>query len=111
MPMLNLKCTKEIPAELLPELSGLIADGMGKPEQYIMVVAEKTTVMMSGVEGDAAFAEVKSLGGLNATVNRAISEDLCELLHKQLGIPPERIYINFQSLERDHWGWNGSTFG
>ncbi|QBG47901.1 hypothetical protein EGM51_11025 [Verrucomicrobia bacterium S94] len=110
MPMLNLKCTKEIPAELLPELSGLIAGGIGKPEQYVMVVAEKATIMMAGIEGDAAFAEVKSLGGLNAAVNRSISENLCELLHMKLDIPPERIYINFESLERDHWGWNGSTF-
>lgn len=111
MPVMNLKCSKEIPAELLPELSKLVAEGIGKPEQYVMVVADKAEIMMSGTSGDAAYAEIKSLGGLDGEVNRMLSSGLCSLLNEKLGIPPARIYINFKSCERDHWGWNGSTFG
>lgn len=111
MPLLKLKCSKEIPAELLSELSALIADGIGKPEQYVMVVAGTASLMMSGSEGNAAYAEIKSLGGLNADVNRVLSATLCSALSVGLGIPPDRIYINFESCDRDNWGWNSSTFG
>ena len=111
MPMLNLKCSKDIPADLLPELSKLVAEGIGKPEHYVMVVVDKAPIMMSGAEGDAAYAEIKSLGGLSGEVNHSLSASLCSLLNEKLGIPPERVYINFQSFERDHWGWNNSTFG
>jgi len=111
MPMINLKCSKEIPEDLLGELSKCIADGIGKPEQYVMVVAESAQLMMSGAEDDAVYAEVKSIGGLNGSVNRSVTESLCQILLERLSIPPERVYITFESLERDHWGWNGSTFG
>lgn len=111
MPLLHLKCSKEIPSDLIPALSSLIAEGIGKPEQYVMVVVDAATIMMSGSEGNAAHATIKSLGGLSAEVNRSLSASLCSLLNDKLGIPPERVYINFESCERDQWGWNGSTFG
>jgi phenylpyruvate tautomerase len=111
MPMLNLKCTKDIPQELLGELSSAVAETIGKPEQYVMVVAEKTDLMMSGSVGDAACAEVKSIGGLNSSVNRELTAKLCKLLNSRLGIPANRTYVTFESLTADCWGWNNSTFG
>ena len=111
MPMLNLKCTKDIPQELLGELSSAVAKAIGKPEKYVMVVAEKTDLVMSGSEGDAACAEVKSIGGLNGGVNRELTAKICSLLKDYLGIPADRTYVMFESLAADHWGWNGSTFG
>ncbi len=110
MPMLSLKCAKEIPDELLKELSTVVAETIGKPEQYVMVAAEKADMLMSGAPGDAAFAEIKSLGGLNRVVNHELTMKICVLLNDHLGIPGDRVYVTFQSLERDHWGWNGSLF-
>jgi len=111
MPMINLKCSQEIPSELLSEISAMVALTIGKPEKYVMVVSSKADLVMSGVADDAVYAEVKSLGGLDRVVNHAITMKLCILLNDHLGIPGERVYVTFQSLERDHWGWNGSTFG
>ncbi|MDF7825890.1 phenylpyruvate tautomerase MIF-related protein [Pontiellaceae bacterium B12227] len=111
MPMINLKSSCEIPADLLKGISEMIAESIGKPEQYVMVVSDQADMMMSGTAGDAAYAEVKSLGGLGRMVNHEITMKLCVLLNDHLGIPGDRIYVTFQSLERDHWGWNGSTFG
>jgi phenylpyruvate tautomerase len=111
MPMINLKCSQEIPDGLLGELSAVVAETIGKPEQYVMVVSSKADVMMSGTAGDAVYAEVKSLGGLSRVVNHEITMKLCILFNDHLGIPADRIYITFQSLEPDHWGWNGATFG
>jgi phenylpyruvate tautomerase PptA (4-oxalocrotonate tautomerase family) len=111
MPMINLKSSVEIPADLLGDISEMLAVTIGKPEQYVMVVSDQAELLMSGSAGDAVYAEVKSLGGLNRVVNHEISMKLCVLLNDHLGIPGDRIYVTFQSLERDHWGWNGSTFG
>jgi hypothetical protein len=33
------------------------------------------------------------------------------LLNDSLGIPPDRVYLNFTDVGAGHWGWNGSTFG
>ncbi|MDH3981976.1 MAG: phenylpyruvate tautomerase MIF-related protein [Kiritimatiellaceae bacterium] len=110
MPMLNLTCSQHIPADVIKELSVAIAETIGKPEQYVMVVTKQAELMMSGSAGDAAYAEVKSLGGLSRVVNHELTMKICVLLNDHLGIPGDRIYITFQSLERDHWGWNGSMF-
>ena len=65
----------------------------------------------SGEQGPAAYIEVKSIGGLNRDVNNALSARIMDVLSDRLGILGERVYITFQSIERDHWSWNGATFG
>ena len=111
MPMLSLKCSKTVPQELLEELSSAIAETIGKPEKYLMVVAESAKLLMSGEKGDAAYAEIKSIGGLDRTVNHELTMKLCILLNDHLDIAPARVYVTFQSVAADHWGWNQSTFG
>lgn len=111
MPMINLKSSIVIPQDLLNEISSMVAETVGKPEQYVMVVSSLAAMMMSGEAGNAVYAEVKSLGGLSRQVNHELTMKLCVLLNDHLGIPGDRIYVTFESLERDHWGWNGSIFG
>jgi phenylpyruvate tautomerase len=111
MPMLNLKCSRPVPDELLKELSSAIAETIGKPEKYVMVVVDSADILMSAEKGDAAYAEVKSIGGLDRVVNHELTMKLCVLLNDHLGIAPDRIYVTFESVAADHWGWNQSTFG
>ena len=91
-------------------LSSVVSDKLGKAEQYVMVGIESASLMMSGEEGPAAIVELRSIGGLNPEVNKALSSAICDTLHEQTGVPPERIFINFSQLERSDWGWNGTTF-
>lgn len=115
MPLLKLTVAEPLSAEqrasLLPALSKLVAAGIGKPEQYIMVTVAAGALLMSGQAGPAALVEVRSIGGLNGQVNKRLTRELCGLLEQTLHIPPARTYINFMSLAADHWGWNGATFG
>lgn len=111
MPMLDLKCTEEIPADLLKALSTAVAETIGKPEKYVMVAATKADLLMSGESTAAAVVEIKSLGGLSRVVNHELTMKICVLLSDHLGIPGDCVYVTFQSLERDHWGWNGALFG
>lgn len=97
--------------ELLSALSKLVANGIGKPERYVMAIVENSALLMSGRPGPAAFAQVRSIGGLGGDVNGRITAALCSLLEESLGIPPDRVYVNFFDLSAGDWGWNGSTFG
>ena len=115
MPLLKLQINVSVAqakhAELLTGMSKLVAHAIGKPEQYVMVALEEGPILMSGKEGPAAFADVRSIGGLNGKVNREISQNLCVLLNKTLGIPANRVYLNFADIAAGDWGSNGSTFG
>ena len=115
MPLLKLESTVPIPEEkakpLLAALSKAVAGATGKPEQYVMVTATQSTMLMSGKAGDAAFVDVRGIGGLNGETNRKLSQQICKLLKDSLGIAPDRVYLNFTDVEAGNWGWNGSTFG
>ena len=115
MPLIRLQTAGEITDEkerkLLSALSTIAAETIGKPEKYVMVTLEQCAAMMSGEEGNAAFADVRSIGGLGSGVNARLSAGICSLLEEELDIPPERIYINFAELDAANWGWDGSTFG
>jgi phenylpyruvate tautomerase PptA (4-oxalocrotonate tautomerase family) len=115
MPLLKLETAVVLPEDkrqaLLASLSKTVAETIGKPEQYVMVAAGQAAMQMSGSPGDAAFVDVRSIGGLTDDVNRKLSQKVSQLLHDSLGIPPNRIYLNFTDIEASHWGWNGRTFG
>ena len=115
MPLLKLETTVALTEDkrqaLLASLSKIVAETIGKPEQYVMVTASQAAMQMSGSPGDAAFVDVRSIGGLTGEVNRKLSQKVCKLLNDTLGVPQNRIYLNFTEVEASHWGWNGSTFG
>lgn len=115
MPLLKLETTVTLSEEktkaLLGSLSKTVAGIIGKPEQYMMVSINPSAIWISGKAGDAALVDIRSIGGLSGEVNRKLSQEVCQLLKDSLGIPPERIYLNFSDVEAGHWGWNSSTFG
>jgi phenylpyruvate tautomerase len=115
MPWLKLETTVPLPdgkgKPLLAALSKAVAGATGKPEQYVMVTVTQSTMLMSGKAGDAAFVDVRGIGGLNGETNGKLSQQICKLLKDSLGIAPDRVYLNFTKVEAGNWGWNGSTFG
>src|SRR5262245_52419002 len=115
MPLLRLETTASLSddqrRQLLASLSKIVADTIGKPEQYVMVSIGQAAMLMSGKTGDSAFVEVRSIGGLSADVNRQLSQKVCALLAQALRVPQDRIYLNFCDMKAENWGWNGSTFG
>lgn len=115
MPLLKLETTVALSTEkqqaLLASFSKMVARAIGKPEQYVMVTIAPASVLMSGKDGDAAFVDIRSIGGLTADVNRNLSQKVCQLLKDSLGISPDRVYLNFSDVEAGNWGWNGETFG
>jgi phenylpyruvate tautomerase PptA (4-oxalocrotonate tautomerase family) len=115
MPLVKLQVSIPLDAgkkdALLKLLSSMVAKEIGKPERYVMVTIEETAIIMSGKTGPAAFADIRSVGGLSDDVNRKISNKVCSLLKEHGGISGERVYINFSDVPASDWGWDGSTFG
>ena len=115
MPLLKLETTVVLTDDqrkaLLPSLSRILAETTGKPEDYVMITLSQSAILMSGKPGDAAFVDVRGLGGLSGDVNRRLSQKVCRLLNESLGVPQGRIYLNFTELEASNWGWKGNTFG
>ena len=115
MPLLKLETTVVLPDDkrkaLLASLSKAVAGTIGKPEQYVMITFSQAAILMSGKAGDAAFVDIRSIGGLTGDVNRKLSQQVCKLLNDSLGVPPDRVYLNFTDVEASNWGWHGSTFG
>jgi phenylpyruvate tautomerase PptA (4-oxalocrotonate tautomerase family) len=96
---------------LLAALSRIVAETVGKPEDYVMVTVSQAAMLMSGKPGEAAFVDLRSIGGLSHEVNRQLSQKLCRLLNESLEVPQSRIYLNFTEVAASNWGWKGATFG
>jgi phenylpyruvate tautomerase len=115
MPLLRLETTVALTDDkqkgLLAALSKIVAETIGKPEDYVMVTVTPAAILMSGKPGEAAFADLRSIGGLDDDVNRQLSQNVCRLLHEMLGVPLNRIYLNFTDVPAGNWGWKGETFG
>lgn len=97
--------------QLAEAASALVASMLGKPEKYVMVLIKPDCELyFAGNKAPAALLSLHSLG-LPAAQIKAYSETLCGFISSQLGIAVDRIYINFESPPRSHWGWNNTTFG
>lgn len=114
MPTLRILTNARVPQEdragLLGRASRALSKMLGKPESYCLVVLEDgRDLLFGGTEAPAAYLELKSLGLPEGETAR-YSHALCVLMEGELGIPPDRIYIEFASPSPHLFGWNGDTF-
>ena len=114
MPYLNVKTNIEIHgstvSKLLKELSMLMSESLGKPEQYVMVKMDVAQNMIfAGKDDPTAYVELASIG-LEDDDCPLLSKTICGYLQAKLKIEPSRIYIEFKSLKRRYFGWNSKTF-
>jgi len=103
--------SEEDRAKMLKQLSRLVAETIGKPEQYVMVTVSHSDLLMSGQLGKAAFVDLRSIGGLSGEVNRKLTAGICQILDDVAGIPANAVYVTFMDVRASHWGWNRATFG
>ena len=117
MPLIQLdtSCTMSDPDKrqsLAQALSRLTAEGIGKPEQYVMAcIHDNVAMTLGGSTGPCALVTVKSIGGLSKAVNQTLASQVGQMLQKELAIPQNRIYLTFEDVAPTNWAWNGKTFG
>ena len=91
------------------DISKMIADLTGKPENYVMTLIQKDIKMtFAGSDEPCCFMVVKSIGLLNPS---SMSKFLCEFISSRTNINKNRIYIEFIDVKASNWGFNSSTFG
>lgn len=112
MPYLSVTSNKllDTSADQIKRLSEVVAQGLGKPESYVMLsLKHESEMLFAGSDAPLAYCELKSLG-LEQTQTAELSRLLCTTLQQLFDIDPARIYIEFSSPARPMWGWDNKTF-
>ncbi len=112
MPLINVRTSLknvENSEEILKELSDLLANLTGKPDSYVMAILDTDVPMtFAGNIDPCCYIEIKSIGALDPS---KMAKEFCSLVSSKTGIPGSRIYIGFEDIPAQLWGWNGRTFG
>ncbi len=117
MPLIKVQSSISTPEkaeveEMLKTLSSKLAKHTGKPESYVMTAFEAEVPMTFGGSTDpVCYIEIKSVGTMKPEQTKSMSQDFCQEINQALGVPTNRIYIEFADAKGAMWGWNGSTFG
>jgi phenylpyruvate tautomerase len=114
MPLIKLQTSAKIQDKpsLALELSKICAQIIRKPESYVQSIVEDDAVIsLGGKIVDSAFVEVRSIGGLNSSVNKELSLAICKVLEEKIKVAPSSVYINFTDVPASNWGNNSTTFG
>ena len=110
MPYINISTSVKVndKNELLEDISKLISSLTNKSTKFIMARLEDESKLFFDDNTPCCYLEIKSIGSLEPPL---IAKTLCGFIHEKIGIPIEKIYILFEDVSPDMWGWNGRTFG
>jgi len=96
--------------DFIKKASAYIAAILDKPEHWIMLTFhDRVFLLFNGNDKPAAYIEMKSIGLMEGSC-AGLSEKICDFITGELGIPPERIYIEFWDINGKMFGWNRTTF-
>ena len=112
MPFLSITSNQQLNCDAgeLELLSTAVAEGLQKPESYVMIsIQHNPDMLFAGNNQPLAFCELKSLG-LKESQTAELSGLLCNTIHQIFDIQQSRIYIEFSAPARAMWGWDGKTF-
>ena len=111
MPLISISTSKLIKEkkEFAEKGSELIGNLTNKSQNYVMVILKDSLDMYFSESHDhCCYVEIKSIGSLNPS-NMALL--ITKFIAKEIKIPENRIYINFEDVSASNWAWNGKTFG
>jgi phenylpyruvate tautomerase len=105
----------ELPADekaaFLAEASKTISVTLGKAESYVMVSVCPSSMSFAGQPGNAAFLYLASIGHIGPETNKPAAKELTALVEKHMGIPANRVFIQFSDAAAANFAWQGNTFG
>jgi len=117
MPLIKVQTSASKPEKgavdsLLKSLSAGLAKHLGKPESYVMTAFEPDVPMTFAGSSDepVCYIEIKSIGTMSSDKTKAMSQDFCQQINNALGVPTNRVYIEFADAKGYMWGWDGRTF-
>jgi hypothetical protein len=106
----NVKLDSLKEQKLLKAASGFFASLLEKSEEHVMVsVAQNTAVFFGKSINPAAYVELKSMA-IKEEMCTDLSKEICGFLNEHLDILPNRIYIEFSTINGKMFGCNNKTF-
>ena len=114
MPYIGSKVTVALTEEkkeiLKSELGKIITLIPGKSENYLMLGFEDNySLYFKGEKLSlGAFVEVKVFGTSPASALEKVTQEICSLYLRELGIPSHCIYVKYEAVS--DWGFNGNNF-
>lgn len=114
MPYLSIETNKALsPSEeraFLERATDWVETRLDKPRAVVMVAITSGRPMAFAGSGDpAAFVRLKSIG-LESAHCPDLAAELSGFIDTVLGVAPERVFMDFQNLDRAFFAWNGKTF-
>ncbi|GAB1605162.1 macrophage migration inhibitory factor-like [Argonauta hians] len=101
----------KIPQDFLSKATEMLSKQINKPSKYITISVHPDTIMShAGTNDPCCSIQLSSIGKLGQDVNKDHSQKIGSFITETLGIPMDRFYIKFDSLEPFNVGYNGSTF-
>lgn len=81
----------------------------GKTEGWLMLsFRDNVSMYFKGEDDPCAICQVKLFGSADEDVYEKLTEMLTDILHEELDLDPDRIYITYEEI--GFWGWNGGNF-
>ena len=117
MPLLNIRTSvpvlmPEQTKSLQLECSQIISEDIGKSLDFVMILIDTNQSIYFASNDDlpAAYLELKNIGTMSPELTNLLANKLCNKVKEVIGVPENRVYIEFQESARHHWGWNGKNF-
>jgi len=84
----------------------------GKSEEWLFVeIQDERNLYFKGEKAEkGAIIEVKLFGKQERSRKDEFTAVICDILEKELSIPGESVYVIFEEIGEDNWGWNGGLF-
>ena len=114
MPFINTKYNRPLSAEKEEAIKTKLGKAIeligGKTEQWLMLGFEENCRLWFRGENDVpmAMVEIQIFGQASESDCERMTARVCEILSEELGITPDRVYVNYTFSTC--WGWNGGNF-
>lgn len=113
MPFIDSKITIPVTQEkkdVLKSEFGKLMSVIGKPESFLMVGFEDSyDLYMGGKKLEkGAYVSVSLFGAASRSAYESLTEKICALYEKELGILGNAVYVTYHGV--NDWGWNGRNF-
>lgn len=113
MPFIDSKVTLSMTQEKKEAVKtalGQAVTTLNKSEGFLMVgFDDDYTLYMGGKELEkGAFVSVSLFGNLQSLACEKMTEQICDIYEKELGIPKDAVYVTYAGVK--DWGWNGRNF-
>lgn len=112
MPCLELTTNAHVADEkkLLHTLSRCVCADLGKAETYMLVkITDDASMLFGGNDDPVAYLTLRAIG-LKKEAMDALAQSLTEIMHVELNIESQRVYIVFMDADVSKWAWDGRTF-